>query len=482
VAAVWPDYTETLGDVALEMAAAAGLVPDAHQAGVIRHALGLRPDNKWAAFEVAVVEPRQNGKGGILEIRELVGIFEVGEAMIIHSAHEFATAMEAMQRMEGLLEESGFDKELKPKGGVQRAHGAEGFVFKGGRRLRYRTRTKGGGKGFTSDCLILDEAFELPAFKHGALMPTLSGRSLSSPSGVQIWYTSSAVDQNVHDDGVVLAGLRRRGWRGDKDKLAYFEWAALEDEGASPEDLDEDQLADRGLWAKANPALGIRIAEEFVEVEHTSMDSRTFAVERLGVGDWPPTELAAQQVIQTAAWDSLLDLKSRPLDPVCFAFDVSPARTSAAIAVAGTRADGLAHLELVDHRKGTGWISERLAELQEKHRPAMIVCDGRSPAAALLSSLEKAGVDVTTTSASEHAQACGLLFDLVEQRGLRHLGGPELRSALKGAKTRPLSEAWAWARTKSSADISPLVAATLAVWGTVAQDTPAFFAPELITA
>jgi phage terminase large subunit-like protein len=47
----------------------AGLELDPWQQFVIHNALGERPDGKWAAFEVGVEVPRQNGKGGLLEAR-----------------------------------------------------------------------------------------------------------------------------------------------------------------------------------------------------------------------------------------------------------------------------------------------------------------------------------------------------------------------------------------------------------------------------
>jgi hypothetical protein len=73
-------------------------------------------------------------------------------------------------------------------------------------------------------------------------------------------------------------------------------------------------------------------------------------------------------------------------------------------------------------------------------------------------------VEVRSVTAKEHANACGLIFDLVEQQGLRHLGSGELAAAVKAATRRPLGDAWAWSR-KGGVDISPLVAATLAQWG-----------------
>jgi hypothetical protein len=66
---------------------------------------------------------------------------------------------------------------------------------------------------------------------------------------------------------------------------------------------------------------------------------------------------------------------------------------------------------------------------------------------------------------SDHALACALLAQTVADRKLRHLGDDGLRAALKGAARKPHGEGWLWSRRHSAVDISPLVAATLALWG-----------------
>lgn len=455
-----PAFVSSVGEEAVELAASAGLVLDPWQAFVLERALRRRADGKWSAFEVGVVVSRQNGKGGILEARELAGLFLLDERLIIHSAHQFDTSLEAFRRLLMLIEDTpDLDSQVRR---VSRSHGEEGIELFGGRRIRFRTRTKGGGRGFTSDCLILDEAMILPQFSHGALLPTLSARP-----NPQVWYTGSAVDQFVHDDGIVLARVRERGLAGDDPALAYFEWAAAGPELAAAEVSDE-LASDEKAWAAANPGLGIRISAEHVEYERRSMDARTFAVERLGIGDWPATDGAAS-VIDPAEWQALADPQSKLLDPVCLAFDVSPDRSTTSIAAAGSRPDGKMHLELVDRRRGTGWVVPRLVELVARHRPAAVACDAVGPAASLVNELNQTlGIEVDVVTANEHAKACGLLVDLVEQRALRHLGTPEVAVALRGAARRPLGDAWAWSRKSSSVDITPLVASTLALWAAAA--------------
>lgn len=440
------------------MARTAGLVLDPWQQLVLEHALAERADSKWSAFEVGVMVSRQNGKGALLEARALAGLFLLGERLVIHSAHQFDTSLEAFRRLLSLIQETPeLDRRVKR---VSRAHGEEGIELKSGQRIRFRTRTKGGGRGFTGDCLILDEAMILPETSIGALLPTLSARP-----NPQVWYMGSAVDKLVHTDGVVFARVRERGHRGGDPSLAFFEWSVpLE----NPQDVAESVACDPASWAVANPAMDIRISREHVERERLSMDPRTFAVERLGVGDWPATDGAANTVIDLAKWRSLRDDLSVMVDPVCLAFDVMPDRSFGSIVAAGVREDGLLHVEVVDRRPGTGWIAGRIAELRDAHKPRSIVCDGVSPCASLVEDLERAGVRVEVLVTRDFVRACGHLYDVVDQSRLRHLGTPELEVAVRGAATRPLVDSWAWSRKTSLVDISPLVAGTLALWSVAA--------------
>jgi hypothetical protein len=454
-ARTFPRAKVSRGGEAIELAASAGLNLDPWQQDILTDALGVAKDGRWAAFEVGLVIPRQNGKTAVLEARELAGLFVFGEKLIIHSAHLADTSREAFNRVCDLLEEADLSSAVKH---VWRTNGHEAIELHTGQRLKFRTRTKGGGRGFSADCVIFDEAMILMEASLAAIMPTVSARD-----NPQVWYAGSAVDQLVHEHGVVLTRLRERGRRGDSEALAYTEFAAAYD---GPLDLVETSLLEsETAWADANPGLNVRIKPELVRNELESMAYRTFAVERLGIGDWPPTDGTAGAVIDPRLWDRLIDPASKITDQLCLAFDVSPDRAHAAISAAGMRDDELAHLETIDHREGTGWVVARLVDLARRHKPAAIVCDGASPAASLIPEIEQLGIQVETVTAGQNAQACGFLFDAVDQETIRHLGQPELRSAIRGAARRPLGDAWAWSRKSSAVDISPLVAGTLAFWG-----------------
>jgi hypothetical protein len=451
-----PEYVSSTGGEAVELAAMAGLELDEWQQLVLTDALGERADGSWAAFEVGVEVPRQNGKGGLLEARELAGLFLLGEQLMVHSAHEFSTAEEALERMAIIIESCAeFSRRVKV---IKRSHGQEGIYLTNGQRLRYRTRTKGGGRGLSADLIVLDEAMHIPEAMLNALFPTLSARK-----NPQLWYTGSAVDQETMDNGVVFARLRERALEGSDPSLAYFGWSPNIEH---PDSLTAEQANDPAVWAQANPALGIRITEGYVAAEQRSMSARGFAVERLGVGDWPATDSLGARVISDSQWLALCDRRSVMLDPVCFAFDVTPDRSMAAIGVAGRREDGRIHVEVIAHERGTSWLARRLDELLAAHENVGVVADLSGPAGSMLPAMTLQGIEIQSVSANEHAKASGMFYDAAaEQDSLRHLGSRELAAAVAGAKTRPLGEAWAWSRKSSAVDISPLVACTLAFWG-----------------
>lgn len=459
---LWAPTTavSSLAQEAIELAALAGLVLDPWQECVLTHMLGEQRDGRWSAFEVAMVAARQNGKGGVLEARELAGLFLVRtDRLLMHTAHEFKTSADHQRRLEQLIQNTPeLHRRVKPNG-YKHSHGEEGIELRDGCRIKFMTRTQSGGRGFSGDFIAFDEAMFLQEKAIAALLPTLSARP-----NPQVVYAGSAVDQEENDDGVAFARVRERGHRGTDPRLAFFEWSAPDEH---LDELTAADLADPQRWAQANPGLGIRIKPEHIAAELETMDARTFAVERLCVGDWPETVNIAEAVISLARWQSLLDVESRLVDPVCFAYDVSPDRAWSSISVAGLRPDGLAHVEVVDHRRGVGWLPDRLGELVGDHDSVEegVYVDVRGAGASLLPALAKLGVKTRSVTAGEYAAACGLIFDTVEQERLRHVGSPELEAALKGAAKRELEGAWAWSKKNSKVTITPLVSATLALWG-----------------
>ena len=138
----------------------------------------------------------------------------------------------------------------------------------------------------------------------------------------------------------------------------------------------------------------------------------------------------------------------------------------AAVAGAGLRRDGAAHIEVVTHLPGTEWLRDRLRSLWADHGVPIWV-ELSSPAAALIGPLEAFGVDVKTLPRGGGAAA--LLADAITAGSVHHLGQSSLTAALVGARRKVIGETWVWSRASSTADISPLVAASLAHYGAMVE-------------
>lgn len=456
-----PASSRASADDAVELAASAGLRLDDWQADFLTDALGERVDGSWAASSVALEVPRQNGKGSVLEARALAGLFLFGERLIIWTAHETKTSSEAFLRVQSLIRDTPrLDAEIAR---INRSHGEEGIELRSGQRLRFIARSRASGRGFSGDVVILDEAFELPEPTIAALIPTMSAKPNS-----QTWYMSSSVDQVTHSHGHALSRLRVRARSDEPGRLVYHGYSAAEraDWEALTEKERERHRRDPEWWARANPAFPHRITAESIEDEIGPLGARGFDIERLGIGDWPSEDAGAWAVVGEAVWAGLVDLQSSATDPVAFSLDTTPDRSYTSIAAAGRRADSLVHVEVIEHRTGTDWAPERLAELVERHKPCATVVDDSGPAGSLIPALERLGVELVKAPAREIAAGCDHFVDLVRNRGLRHRDQPELMAALAGAKKRVIGDEkqWAWARKGIQVVISPLIAATQAAY------------------
>jgi len=461
-----PPAPSSLGSRAVEFSRRVGLRLDPEQEMVLERSLGVRDDGRWQTFEVGINQPRQNGKGEILMARELFGLFELEERLLVHSAHEFKTSERHFMRMEAAIRNCpDLYARLKRSNagrvvGFRYSHGDEAIELESGALIEFRSRTKGGMRGWDDVSFIaIDEAMIHREDSHSSMMPTV--RASTAPHGPQIWYAGSAVDQDTHEHGVVWTRVRERGLAGNDPALAYFEWSLDYDH---PDEVPDEVAEDHDVWKLVNPAMVRgRVLVEQMERELASMSRRGFVVELLGVGDYPLTDGSADRVISDEAWAEVLDERSVMLDPIVIAFDVSPRRRSS-IASAGLNEQGRPMVELIAAREGTGWVTERLAQLYEKHDVEEILCDGFGPSVAIARRVDEVGITVRRIGSGEYAQACGLFADLVGERELRHLGQGELDAAVKGARTRPLVDRWAWSRSKSVSDVGPLVAASIASW------------------
>jgi len=419
-----------------------GVTLDPWQERVLDIGLAQGPDGAFLALETCVVVPRQNGKSVLLAALALAAVTIFDANLVIYSAHEFKTALETHHLVSRMVQDN---PSLRRRWLKDRRSNAEtGIEFKDGSRIRFLARSRSSGRGFSADLVVLDEAFALHSSQLGALLPTLSARP-----NPQVWMASSAA---MHDSEA-LHQLRARAVGDTPGRLAYMEWSV---EPGTP-------LDDRAGWAQANPALGYRLTERWIETELASMPAREFERERLGV----PDDADGASAFDASRWQALIDGDSSIPRPLGFGFDVTPERDQAAIAVAGVRIDDArAHVEVVEHLPGNEWCLARLTELYKRWE-APVWIELSSPAAAFIEPLQARGVDVRTQSRT--GGAAPLFADAITNGTLRHLGQASLTSALLGARRRVIGDTWAWSRSSSTVDICPLVAGSLAHYGAMVE-------------
>jgi phage terminase large subunit-like protein len=308
---------------------------------------------------------------------------------------------------------------------------------------------------------VIDEAFAQVDFRlEQALKPAMITRS--EP---QVWIISTAgTPQSTYLRSKVDRG-RELVTTGEAAGSVYFEWSAG----------DDDDPADPDTWMRCHPALGHTITLDALSTDFRSMELAE--AERAYLNRWTGGLTAGP--IPMGSWNRRESQVVSPGQPLCFAVDISPDRSSASIAAAGPTEDGYA-VELVDRREGSEWVVDRCVELADRWEPLAFVVDSVGPAASLLHELEAEGLRVVVSTGRDMAVACARLHDAVVSGRLYHRGQPDLTAAVAGAQKRKLGDRWAFSRSSSAVDISPLVAVTLALWGSSTLEPPS--APDPVMA
>lgn len=327
-------------------------------------------------------------------------------------------------------------------------NGSEAIQFGSGSFLQIDAPSRTGGHGDTLDDGTIDEAFaHEDDTVEAAMRPAMATRR-----NAQLWVISTAGDgRSKYLYRKVLAG-RAASETGQHGKVCYLEFSA-------PDDADP---GDPATWWACMPALGITVTEDFVQGEWERAQRKgqegvdTFR--RAYLNQWPEVPILSEDdkppAIDPAAWSALADPSApRGTAPV-FAVAVAPDHSWAAVAVAWKRADGLPQVMLADYRRDTFWLAQRVPELQVTWGGSVLV----DPAARGLVA------DAQETSAATAAQAHNRLAAAVEGGTVRHGNEPALNFAAKAARWKPQGDSRVLDR-KGSADISPIVAAALAMHG-----------------
>lgn len=470
-------YAFSEGPYAIEFASTIGMTLDPWQEYVLREGMGVMPNGLWSAFELELICSRRNGKSVIYEARSLYGLFVLRERKIVWSTHRSDTAMESFQRVAAIIEGSPLLKKEIAHRGIRTGNGKESITLKTGQQMVFKTRIDGGGRGLDGDLLIVDEDQDAKESHMASLMPVLAARP--NPT---IWYAGSAGGPNSAVKGALIHRALDKDVEPEaRERLTLFGWSADEDDDPSQVDT----------WAKANPGLGKRLLVDTMAGfwRANRYTPENFAAEHLGIGNYPRPD-GEEWVIPAPDWNRIEDPDSQPVGRLVLAADAKPDQSWSSVSIAGYRADGAVHLELIDHERGTRWVPTRLAQLRQEHdvEPKVII-DPKGPIGYLVPDLEALGIEVHLLEATDVADACSWLVSTATEQppevdeaatddvrarqeavraafrpGVRHRGQTILTAALASAKLRKLLDRFAFSRQGAS-DISPLTSAAFAGHG-----------------
>lgn len=462
-------------DVA-DLSERAGIVLDGWQEQILEAAMGERSDATWAAKRVGVSVPRQNGKSQLLVARALAGVLLFGELKIVISAHQQDTARETFSKMIEILEaeDNGWLMDRVKPNGIMNAINREAIKFRNGATIQFKARSGSGGRGFSSDCLLLDEAQRLKRPAWVSINSTMS--AMPNP---QVWLlgTPPTREDMEAQMGQVFESVREAAIAGTSTATAWTEWGVSKD---APELADVLKPVPRpwtagveALCWGGNPAWTTRINAEVVQGEFDSYTPEEFAQDRLGMwlSDFGST---GSRLISKEQWRARgVTTAPEGIKSFGVAFSLDGKR----VALGGARKhDAGIHVELIDGMTGgvEGGLDALAQWLADRWRDtATIVMSGRAGATVLHQKLRDLGVPekiLHVASLPDYTTSCSMFHEALNARTATHLvadGQQQLDDsvAVCDRKARGTTGAWGWEATTPDGDETPVEAVSLAHWG-----------------
>lgn len=480
---------------AIFLASAYGMAPDDWQDPILHDWLARRADGKFCHGRCGLAVPRQNGKNGVIEIRELFGMIELGEAFL-HSAHELKTARKAFKRLKHFFgdkvddpkalypelnalvaevratnsQEAIFLKDVwrLPDGTKVRSKGRpdgqpNAVLHQRGGSIEVIARSSGSGRGFTVDVLVLDEAQHLDDQQIEAIRSAVSSAPLGDP---QVIYAGTPPDREKAQTGLVWHRIRRLAEAKDP-RVTWTEY------GVPDGPLSEVPVWERGaeptlgqlqaLYA-ANPSLGLRHANgahglglDVVLDERGDLSDEGIARERFGW--WGEPQAAKVGIFGAGKWERLATVRDtlEQLPRVeAIGIGVSLDAKWCTIGSAGLLDGDRILLAVSDRRAGNAWAPAEVKRIQDTYRCAVVI-DEKCPDPTLIERLVSKGVRVTVMSLQESAAAVAGVVNGIDEMTVAHLDEPVLNDAVIAAAWRLVGERRLIDQKKATGDVSALL-------------------------
>ena len=451
---VEPHRTSTDGADAALLMAEYGYTLDAWQRAVIDCWLGTDEAGRYNVTSAGLSLPRQNGKNVCLEAREFFGLLINGEK-ILHTAHQVRTSKKSFRRLASMFTDKRHPEVTDMVKAIRYTNGEESIELLNGGSIEFSARSRQAARGFDGISLVVyDEAQELTDDQVEAIMATLSA---SATGTRQLIYTGTPPYPGCPGD---VFRRRRAACIDEPGKHdCWHEWSVAADS------IADINISDTDLWYMANPALGIRLDEEFTAEEMRSMSKDGFARERLGW--WTPiVKHELDYAIDRDVWEACKSTEPKPEGKTAYGIKFSADGSTVALCGAVIPDNGAARISLIEMRPtghGIGWLADWLNQRYKK--ASCVVIDGRNGVDVLVERIAdtwRVKGSIIRPSTRDMIAATGTLTNALSEKSVTWFHQQEVLSdSATTSVKRSLGGGWCFGGENST----PIEAASLALWG-----------------
>ena len=449
-----PQRVSTDGKDAALLMSEYGYKLDKWQQLVINCWLGKDASGKYNVTSAGLSLPRQNGKNVCLEAREFFGLVINGER-ILHTAHQVRTSKKSFRRIAAMFTDKRHPEITDLVKQIRYTNGEECIELDNGGSIEFSARSRQAARGFDGISLVVyDEAQEVTDDQVDAIMATLSA---SATGTRQIIYTGTPPYPGCPGD--VFRRRREVSISNPGKHDAWHEWSVQADT------IVDINASDKSLWYMCNPALGIRLEEEFTDEEMRTLSPDGFARERLG---WwaPELEHKLDYAIPMDIWDACGSDELKPEGKTAYGVRFSWDGAEVCLCGAVVTAEGQARISMIERRPtgmGTQWLADWLN--QRAFIGCCVVIDGRNGVDVLIDKIAgtwRGKGAIVKPSYKDVIAAASIMIEMLNGKEVTwYRQQTALRDSAVTAVKKPLAGGWIF----GGDDSTPITAAALALWG-----------------
>jgi hypothetical protein len=377
--------------------------------------------------------------------------FSIPGYRIISTAQTGTLSQQFLAELGSQLELEYPDEDTRPFR-FYKSNGSIRIVWDNGSQWRAVKPQASAFRGSASDCILMDEAGEYDAKTTEDLLagaiPVLATRK-----NAQLIVTGTPPKTR---EGLLWKYLQTAR-KNPSGKLGILDYSME----------PTDDATDEALWLKVYPGLSSELVEidflrEALETQGLLSFSREFlcldpvasSLRAIPEEDW----LAGQ----------VPELLTLPADNFSISFDVTQDGSAGAVAIAWYSPEGIPSVQILEHKAGYSWMPAFIGKLLTDHRGVEIGYDGIGNNLSINQTIQRMPKvpknNLRALTMKEVSAGVSLLTSHVSDHALVHAKDASLDTAAEEVAFRYSGDSRLFGRRQSNADISPLVAASNALY------------------